>query len=259
MSESWLKENSPCSAINVPGFNIFRNDRKQGRGGGVLCYVKETIRCNEINLIDCNLECLGLNIELSPEMSFTLIVLYRPPSSNISFYEKFRELLQQCDFNREVIVMGDFNVNWEDKSSKKHLKQVTDSFNLSQIINGPTRITNSSCTQIDLIFSNMPDRIIKSYNLITGLSDHNLTLIARKVNGKKVSSFSQRSDSMRIPKSKTGDFKDAVQNIKWDDLLKSDDLEYISQGFTEKLHNTIQVFSKKFRNKNKRISLPWIN
>ena len=56
---------------------------------------------------------------LSTEMSFTLIVIYRPPSSNVSFYEKFREVLQQCDFNREVIVIGDMNVNWEDKSSRK--------------------------------------------------------------------------------------------------------------------------------------------
>ena len=88
------------------------------------------------------------------------------------------------DFNREVIVIGD--LNWEDKSSWKQLKQATDSFNLTQIIDGSTRITNSSRMQIDLIFINMSDRIIKSYNLITGLSDHNLILMSRKVNGKNL-------------------------------------------------------------------------
>lgn len=61
--------------ISVPGFNIFRND-KHGKGGGVLCYVKDTIRCNVIKDIMYELECLGLNIILSPQMSFTLIVIY---------------------------------------------------------------------------------------------------------------------------------------------------------------------------------------
>ncbi len=259
ISESWLNENSPHAAISVPSFNIFNNDHKHGKGGGVMCYIKDTIRCNVIKIEHCELEYLCLNIVLSPEMSFTLIVIYRPPSSNVTFYEKFGELLQQCDFNREVIVIGDINVNWEDKSARKQLKQVTDSFNLTQIIDGPTRITNSSSTQIDLLFSNMSDRIIKSYNLITGLSDHNLILIAWKVNGKKCSISDQSMDSMKIPKNKKEDFKNAMQSIKWDDLMKSDNLEYTSQYLTDKLHKLIKEFSKKSRNKNKRASLPWIN
>ena len=245
--------------LYVPGFNIFRNDRKYGKGGGVMCYLKDTIRCNVIKDMARELECLGLNIVLSPEMSLTLIVLYRPPSSNVSFYEQFREMLRQCDFNREVIVIGDMNVNWEDKSARKQLKQVTDSFNLTQVISGATRITNSSSTQIDLIFSNKPERIIKSYNFITGLSDHNLILMTRKVNGKKGPVSAQTMDYMKIPKNKKEDFKNEVQNIKWDELMKSDNLDVTSQYFVDKLHKLIKEFSQMSRNKNNRASLPWMN
>lgn len=105
----------------------------------------------------------------------------------------------------------------------------------------------------------MSDRIVKTYNLITGLSDHNLILMARKVNGKKCSFSVQSTDSMKIPKDKKEDFNNAVQSIKWDDLMKSDNLDYSSQYFTDKLHKLIKDFSKKSRNKNKRASLPWIN
>lgn len=182
--------------------NIFRNDRNHEKCGGVICYIKDTISCNVIELEHCELEYLGLNIVFSPEMSFTLIVIYHPPSSNVTFYEKFRESLQQCDFNREVIVIGDMNVNWEDKSARKQLKRVTDRFNLTQIIDGPTRITDSSSAHIDLIFSNMSDRIIKSYILTTGLSDHNLILMARNVNGKKCSISDRSLNCMKIPKNK---------------------------------------------------------
>lgn len=104
-------------------------------------------------------------------------------------------------------------MNWEEKSSRKQLKQVTDSFNLTQMINAPSRMTNSSSTQIDLIFSNKSERMIKSYNFITGLSDHNLILMARKVNGKKCFVSAQSMDYMKIPKNKKEDFKNAGQNI----------------------------------------------
>ena len=80
-----------------------------------------------------------------------------------------------------IILMGDFNANWEDKASNKALERVSNKFDLRQLIKGSTRITTSSKTQIDLIFSNKPERVTKIFNIVTGLSDHNLTLIARKL------------------------------------------------------------------------------
>lgn len=59
---------------------------------------------------------------LAPQMTLTIIVIYRPPSANISFYDKLKGMLCQCDFRKEVIVMGNFNINWEDKTSRKKLK-----------------------------------------------------------------------------------------------------------------------------------------
>jgi len=75
--------------------------------------------------------------------------------------------------------MGDFNINWLDKKGKK-IKRLL-KFNFTQIIKKATRITQTSKMLIDLVFTNKADRIGKVYNLITGLSDHNLTLVARKL------------------------------------------------------------------------------
>jgi len=83
--------------------------------------------------------------------------------------------------------MGDFNVNWSDKCGRKKLKNITDYFNLTQLIEQPTRITNRSETKIDLLFTNRPERISKTLNLMTGMSDHNIILCARKL--KKLLSF----------------------------------------------------------------------
>jgi len=83
--------------------------------------------------------------------------------------------------------MADFNVNWSDKCGRKKLKNTTDYFNLTQLIEQPTRINNRSETKIDLLFTNRPERISKTLNLMTGMSDHNIILCARKL--KKLLSF----------------------------------------------------------------------
>ncbi len=114
-------------------------------------------------------------------MAFSLICLYRKPSAKLEFYDQLKNLLHSVDFNKEVILMGDFNINWSDKGGRKKLKNITDYFNLTQLIEQPTRITNRSETKIDLLFTNRPERITKTYNLVTGLSDHNIILFSRKL------------------------------------------------------------------------------
>ena len=52
---------------------------------------------------------------------------------------------------------------------------------LAQIIQVPAKLTQTSKTLIDLVFFNRPDRITKSINLLTGISDHNVTLMVRKL------------------------------------------------------------------------------
>lgn len=124
--------------------------------------------------------------------------------------------------------MGDFNLNWQDNIKRKKLKIVADKFNLNQLIKGPTRIAKSSKTQLDLIFANKPERIIKSYNLVTGLSDHNLTLVARKLTKNRFKNNIVTSTNVFhcIPKGKLVAFDEEIADLKWNDILSSKDIDY---------------------------------
>ncbi len=171
---------------------VSRQDQFIGRGGGVMIYIRDHFKCQQICWpLNHDLECLGLKVMLSSEMSFLLIVIYRPPSSNNDFYTTFKRLLQACDSKKEVILLGDFNCNWSDKTNRKGLKQIMDGLDFMQITEGPTRITTSSQTQIDLIFSNKPGRIVKTFNFITGLSDHKYNINVQKTYKEAFPSFSQ--------------------------------------------------------------------
>lgn len=119
LSETWLNCSSANSVVNMSGYNVFRKDREQGRGGGVLLYIKSTLKCNQIEWpSDVSLECVGVDISLSAEMSFILICMYRKPSAKLDFYDQLKQLLNHCDLKKEVIIMGDFNINWNEGQEK---------------------------------------------------------------------------------------------------------------------------------------------
>lgn len=49
ISETWLHKDSPTVGLNVLGYNIFRKDRLEDRGGGVMFYVREHLSVNKYN------------------------------------------------------------------------------------------------------------------------------------------------------------------------------------------------------------------
>lgn len=155
--------------------------------------------------------------------------------------------------------MGDINVNWKDRLARKNLKQITDCFNLSQVIKGPTRVTQSTKTQIDLIFSNGLERITKSLNMFTGLSDHNLLLAVRKLSKKRFSVCTvKEQESFRIPNKDQETFKNTVNRFNWDFLLTEKEVNEGSKILSSKLQCIIKEFTCRFTHKKKRSSLPWI-
>lgn len=146
-------------------------------------------------------------------------------------------VLKECNPNKELLLMGDFNVNWEDKSKRRKLKMITEKFHLEQLIKRPTRIAKYFRIQIDLIFTNKRERIIKSYNLITGLSDHNLSLCARKLTKKIDLEIRQVRQSFQcIPRSKQEEFVSEINTLNWDYTLSSDDLDMGCKTFKQQIN-----------------------
>lgn len=128
-------------------------------------------------------------------------------------------------------------------------------------MNGPTRVTSSSQTQIDLMFTNRPERIMKTYNLLTGISDHNITLLARKLTRKRFDSRVQtKCNSQRIPKNEMNNFENALRQIDWSSLLHSEDIRNSSDMFLTTINKIISSFTRKVKNKSRqKMTLPWLN
>ena len=250
------------AGLHVPGYNIFRKDRVGNRGGGVIFYVREHLKCTQIEWVCVhNLECIGLKIALSPQMSITLIGMYRPPSASNAFYAELQALLKECDTKNEVILLGDLNINWLDKSNRRQLKSLLTNLNFTQLIKGPTRLTTSSETCIDLVFSNKCERIQKTFNMITGLSDHNLILFSRKLSKNRFSCTKKTtSEQMRVPRREIPNLTQTLNNINWDNYLTHNHVSDNCNVFMTVIQDTVSAFTRKIKAKpSKKNHLPWLN
>lgn len=92
-----------------------------------------------------------------------------------------QDTVKELNLCRETIFYGDYHIKWLDKTNKQKLKMIMSKFHFKQIIKGPTRVTENSRTLTDTVFTNEIDRITKTYNLLTGLSDRNMILTVRKL------------------------------------------------------------------------------
>ena len=103
-----------------------------------------------------------------------------------SFISALKDSMPNVDLVKsDVIILGDLNANMMSnsklaKKDKQELLNFSRTFDLTQLIKEPTRITDTSRTLIDLIFVNNDHRIVKSGVIPVPLSDHYLVFCILK-------------------------------------------------------------------------------
>lgn len=84
--------------------------------GGLLCFVPATmksVRRYDLNLEFHKLEVMCINIKPTRRKAILLLVLYRPPNSNVASTTSLFDTLQQLAFgeNSDMLNAGDFNIH----------------------------------------------------------------------------------------------------------------------------------------------------
>ena len=97
-------------------------------------------------------------------------------------FSTFEDFVRTLDADgREYYIMGDFNCNMLPASfynaNTQALLNITDIYNLKQLITEPTRITPLSSTLIDVSFTNLPDNTTCSGVSHIGIRDHRLIVV----------------------------------------------------------------------------------
>lgn len=224
VTETWLNSSISSDAVLINGYNFFRKDR-EGRGGGVGVYVQHDLFCKIVFSDFTSIEGVDhLLFEIKfKKIKFLFCVIYRAPSSNIpNFINSMDNLLSFVTPQYEnICILGDINI---DQSMQNIFSNCLSNYDFDSHIHEPTRITGTSQSSIDVIFSNCKDLIISSGTVNADLiSDHHLVyctvnLCLPKTTPKMVTYRSFKNFNNES-------FLCDLQSIPWNDIFYLNDLE----------------------------------
>ena len=217
INESKIDNTVKDSEISIPGYNMIRRDRNRF-GGGVVVYIREIHSfCERKDLNSDDLEMICIEICKTRSRPFLISAWYRPPNSEIKLFDFFEIFLSKCDAeSKELLVIGDINCNMikspKDSSTNK-LIFLSTLYNLEQLIKEPTRVTSTSSSLIDLIFTNQPNNISNSGVIDLVMSDHSLIYAVKKVTMPKYRQT--RSKVRNFKRFNETDFIEELSRIPW--------------------------------------------
>jgi len=182
VTETHLTNDISDFEINVTGYSLVRKDREQGNcgWGGTLLYYRTNLQAFENKTFESfGLEVVLLEV-LVKSQKIVVASLYHPPRDYQSFLASFDKFLQPLWLKRNnIIILGDLNIdlsieNKRNCSIERRFKNIRTKYDLKNVINKPTRITNHSQTLIDHIITSRCRKTYFPNSVDIGLSDHNL-------------------------------------------------------------------------------------
>ncbi len=116
LCETFLTKDVSDGQVSMSGYVLHRKDRNETvdkLGGGIVCYVRESIECNRRSEFEIsNIETMWLEIILPKSRPLLVCTVYRPPDARSNWIDGFEDELSVAHgTNLEVILMGDFNID----------------------------------------------------------------------------------------------------------------------------------------------------
>ena len=177
-SETWLSD-SNYNCFPLPGYT-FLSRHRPGKGGGVGLYLREklcyTVLDNLTTVAQNSHESIFVKISLSNGKFINVGCIYRSPSYSAEIF--LNNYLKSClDIlkGKKTIISGDLNFNLMESEETRNAKSFLDVMTAAGLIshiNRPTRITKTSCSVLDVIFSNLIEFKPLPKIIIHDLSDH---------------------------------------------------------------------------------------
>ncbi len=162
ITESWANSSHLMTEFGIAGYESYNKNRQHRKGGGVICYVKNTLSAIEIEKQETqNYDTVSVELTTMGNKKLMVVIVYRPPkqlrTDDTALYKEIQSIIR----NTSAVIFGDFNcpsIKWNsmhgDQEGSRLIEMVEDSF-LSQIVNQPTRGNNI----LDLLLTTDTDLI----------------------------------------------------------------------------------------------------
>jgi hypothetical protein len=164
-------------------YEMHRRDRNsRGRGGGIMVYVKKSLKHEAV--ADKDVELINLVVEPSPNHKITVIACYRPPhaENEKDFFKALENRIAYADkfTPKDTIIVGDLNYDMTvgRVGSPHKLDEFISSHGLFNTITKGTRLNTSSgsTTLLDVIMCYDSKSHLTSNVFECPISDHSLVI-----------------------------------------------------------------------------------
>lgn len=256
LTETWLSDDDNSHLFDIPGYSLIQLNRKNRVGGGICLFVREHLKYQlrkDLTFTghDKSIESLFIEISLEKNKNIIIGTIYRPPNNRYSDFEcDLNFILSKLDRkDKPCYILGDFNIDLlkYDKCNFSHqfFNQLSSS-GFRPLITKPTRITSSSATLIDNIFTNSQTSEHLNGILINDISDH-LPVFAITKNVESYglhNSSDQGSYKTRVIKqSSLRSFYNYLKTCKWNTTMKEIDPQKSMEIF---LTDFLKLYDKYF-------------
>lgn len=225
VTEHWSKAEQ-IKSVSINGYYIPHFFcRTNYKNGGVGFYIKDNIRSETLQKIneltvEKDFECSCIKFYISKDKFIILLGVYRSPSGSLTnFLKKLTEaldLLTNKNKAKNIIVCGDFNINFLVPAECRKLVDILDSFNITPVIQQPTRMRNC----LDNICVNKTSTDFSSAVLYNGHSDHMAQQLILKINEPEketqVYKFRDLNNKKNIEQ-----FCNLLKKEKWNEIIHS--------------------------------------
>ena len=192
INETYLRNNDVGPHDNLKGYRFISNCRKTHKGGGVGLYVLDSSNFKvreDLTIMDDKIfESLFIEIKCSTR-SVIFGTIYRSPNPDNDTHSVFLQYLNKCvtilgKSNKSCIIQGDLNHNLIDTedSNTTLFSDIMFEHCFYPHINLPTRITTTSATCIDHIWSNIYNCDVVSGIFSETIADHMINFQCSDIN-----------------------------------------------------------------------------
>ena len=244
MSETWCNSENANSNSNIclPGYNIIFLDRKnKKRGGGLLIYIKECLRCitrHDMSISDDDKEILTVEIQTKKNNKNLIIsCCYRPPSGQIENFNLFLNdiLKKSIHENKLYYLIGDINLDCFQYHTNCGIKIFYNELfehGAFPLINKPTRITQTSATLIDnIITTDIFNKSLKKGIIKSDVSDHFPIFFSININTIIISQQEQTVKKRYFNTANLRSFKEQLSLLHWNQINALADANLVYDTF----------------------------
>lgn len=263
LNETWIKNCNDRFIPSMPGYILKHTPRpKSQSGGGVGFFIRKGLRTRVRPHPISELEQMWIELSIQG-MRIAIGSVYRPgtknglkPSEATEALSESIDCFEHCDC---VFILTDFNIDMLKKNSSvtREFTNFISMRNLEQLVQEPTRITNTSATLLDLVLTNVPERCssVSVYHN-RAISDHGLVLV--DINIKKPKPKPKYVSVRSLHKIDSELFLKDLHSLNWQDIYVINDVDEKINLFNDLIRILYDKYAPLKRVRVKERPNPWI-